>query len=92
MNPIRIHHHAWATGFATARTDRRPQLPLFVNVATLLPVFTPLPPASTVLDRFPGALAVVLRAHGVPDHVIDREWPRPPSGSGRGELPQRRGG
>jgi hypothetical protein len=51
----------------------RPQLALFVNATTLLPVFVPLAPATTVLDRFPGALAVVLRAHGVAQGIIDRE-------------------
>lgn len=51
----------------------RPQLALFVNANTLLPVVTPFAPAATVLDRFPGALAVVLRAHGVPEPIIDRE-------------------
>jgi hypothetical protein len=51
----------------------RPQLALFVNATTLLPVFAPLAPATTVLDRFPRALAVVLRAHGVAQDIIDRE-------------------
>jgi hypothetical protein len=51
----------------------RPQLALFVNATTLLPAFVPLAPAATVLDRFPGALAVVLRAHGVAQGIIDRE-------------------
>jgi hypothetical protein len=51
----------------------RPQLALFVNATTLLPVFVPLAPATTVLDRLPGALAVVLRAHGVAESIIDRE-------------------
>jgi hypothetical protein len=32
-----------------------------------------LAPATTVLDRFPGAVAVVLRAHGVAQGIIDRE-------------------
>ena len=30
-------------------------------------------PAACVLERFPGALAVILRAHGIVDHLIDRE-------------------
>jgi hypothetical protein len=51
----------------------RPQVALFVNATTLLPVPTPFAPAATVLDRFPDALAVVLQAHGVPGPVIDRE-------------------
>lgn len=51
----------------------RPQLALFVNAATLLPAFMPLAPATTVLERFPGALAVVLRAHGVAEGIIEHE-------------------
>jgi hypothetical protein len=51
----------------------RPQLALLVNATTLLPVFMPLAPAATVLKRFPSALAAILRAHGVAEHIIDRE-------------------
>ena len=51
----------------------RPQLALFVNANTLLPVFMPLAPAATVLERFPGTLAVGLHAHGIAQHIIDRE-------------------
>jgi hypothetical protein len=40
---------------------------------TLLPVFMPLAPAATVLERFPDTLAVDLRAHGIADRIIDRE-------------------
>jgi hypothetical protein len=43
----------------------RPQLALFVNATTLLPVFMPLAPAATVVERFPGAPAVALHAHGI---------------------------
>ena len=51
----------------------RPQLALFVNATTLLPVFMPLAPAATVLERFPHTLAAILRAHGIADHIIARE-------------------
>lgn len=51
----------------------RPQTALFVNEATLLPVFVPLAPARTVLSRFPHALAEVLGGHGVPDNWIEQE-------------------
>ena len=51
----------------------RPQVALFVNATTLLPVFMPLAPAATVLQRFPDTLAVTLRAHGIAEHIIDRE-------------------
>lgn len=51
----------------------RPQLALFVNETTLLPVLMPLAPAATVCERFPGALAIVLGAHGVNDPFIAHE-------------------
>lgn len=51
----------------------RPQVALFVSKPTLLPVFVPLAPASTVLRRFPSALKDVLGAHGVAKPLIDRE-------------------
>lgn len=51
----------------------RPQLALFVNATTLLPVFMPMAPAATVLQRFPHTLAGILRAHGIADHIIARE-------------------
>ena len=44
----------------------RPQVALFVNDRTLLPVLTPLAPAATLLARFPDALGHVLAAHHVP--------------------------
>ena len=51
----------------------RPQVGLFVNATTLLPLFMPLAPAATVLQRFPDTLAVILRAHGIAEHIIDHE-------------------
>jgi hypothetical protein len=51
----------------------RPQLALFVNEATLLPVFMPLAPAAKVLDRLPAALEEVLLAHGLDAWFIDSE-------------------
>ncbi len=51
----------------------KPQAVLFVSESTLLPVFVPLAPASTVLRRFPAELEAVLRRHGVPDAFIDAE-------------------
>ena len=49
------------------------QLPLLVNTTTLLPVFMPFAPAAPVLTRFPDALATVLRAHSIAEHIVDRE-------------------
>jgi hypothetical protein len=51
----------------------KPQVALFVNEPTLLPVLMPLAPAATLLARFPQQLAAVLAAHGTPDAVIAEE-------------------
>jgi hypothetical protein len=51
----------------------KPQVVLLVNERTLLPVMMPLAPAATLLDRFPGALAEVLAAHGAPESFISVE-------------------
>jgi hypothetical protein len=51
----------------------RPQVALFVNEHTLLPVLMPLAPATTLLDRFPGALLQVLLAHDVDRDFVAAE-------------------
>jgi hypothetical protein len=51
----------------------KPQVVLFVNETTLLPVLVPLAPASTVISRLPDAIAEVLEALGIPTTVIDAE-------------------
>lgn len=51
----------------------KPQVALFVNEATLLPVLMPLAPAATLLARFPRQVATVLAAHATPDTVISAE-------------------
>ena len=51
----------------------KPQVALFVNEPTLLPVLMPLAPAATLLARFPEQVAEVLAALGTPDAVIDEE-------------------
>ena len=51
----------------------RPQVALFVSETTLLPVFVPLAPATTVLRRLPAELANVLHRNDVPDAFIDAE-------------------
>lgn len=51
----------------------RPQVALFVNATTLLPVVTTFAPAANVLSRFPDALAAVLVALGVAQPVIEHE-------------------
>ena len=51
----------------------KPQVGLFVNESTLLPVLLPFAPAATVIDRFPKALATVLRRHGIGEPFIEAE-------------------
>jgi hypothetical protein len=51
----------------------RPQVALFVNQTTLLPVFMPLAPARTVADRLPTQLAEVLSAMGIDPAFIAEE-------------------
>ncbi|MFZ0044432.1 MAG: hypothetical protein WAL16_01250 [Streptosporangiaceae bacterium] len=58
--------------YATA-VFSHPQVALFVNEPTLLPVLLPLAPAATLLARFPQQAAAVLAARGTPQAVIDSE-------------------
>lgn len=51
----------------------RPNVALFVNDRTLLPVLTPIAPAASLLDRFPSAVGQVLRAHQMPEQRIEEE-------------------
>ena len=51
----------------------RPQVALFVSETTLLPVFVPLAPASSVMRRLPPELADVLRRQEVPGAFINTE-------------------
>jgi hypothetical protein len=51
----------------------KPQLALFVDERTLLPVVVPLAPAATVIARFPESVAAVLAALGTPQSFIDAE-------------------
>lgn len=51
----------------------RPQVALFVNQTTLLPVFLPLAPTRTVADRLPAQVAEVLRAIGIDPAFIANE-------------------
>ncbi len=44
-----------------------------MNERTLLPVFVPLAPASSLMERFPGQLALVLRALNMRRTVISEE-------------------
>jgi hypothetical protein len=51
----------------------KPQLALFVNERTLLPVFVPLAPARTVAVRFPPCLEAVLNALGTDPRFVAAE-------------------
>jgi hypothetical protein len=51
----------------------KPQVALFVDESTLLPVLMPFAPAATVIDRFPGAVMTMLRAHNVSYSFIEHE-------------------
>ena len=51
----------------------KPHVALFVNESTLLPVLMPFAPAATIIDRFPTAVAPVLRAHCLSDSFIEHE-------------------
>jgi len=51
----------------------RPQVALFVNETTLLPVLVHLAPARTVFPRFAESLAAVLGELGVPHPLVARE-------------------
>jgi len=58
--------------FATALLWR-PQVALLVNERTLLPLFVPLAPAASLLDRVPLAIESILRRHGVDETFVARE-------------------
>lgn len=51
----------------------RPQVALFVNERTFLPVLVRLAPAMSVLDRFPAAFARIAGAIGVNPILLDAE-------------------
>jgi hypothetical protein len=58
--------------FATA-LFWKPQVALLVNERTYLPLYMPLAPAASLLDRVPDAIASLLRRHGVDDEIIAAE-------------------
>lgn len=51
----------------------RPQIALFVNERTLLPVLTPMAPAGTLLARLPTVIGENLKRHGIAQPIIDSE-------------------
>jgi hypothetical protein len=58
--------------FATA-LFWRPHVALLVNQRTFIPVFMPLAPTATLLDRAPQAIAAVLRRHGAEEAFVASE-------------------
>lgn len=58
--------------FATA-LFWRPQVALFVNQTTFIPVLVELAPSATLLDRVPEAIETVLRHHGVEQEFLSAE-------------------
>jgi hypothetical protein len=53
----------------------RPQVALFVNERTLLPLLLPLAPAASLLERFPDNLRVLLESLGVsPSFIATERW------------------
>jgi hypothetical protein len=51
----------------------RPQVALFVNAVTFLPVLMPLAPTASVLGRFPSELANVMNALGIDPRFVAAE-------------------
>lgn len=51
----------------------KPQVALFVNEVTLLPVLMPFAPANTLLGRFPTVLHANLQAHSAPRDFVEAE-------------------
>lgn len=51
----------------------KPQVVLFVNETTLLPILVPLAPASSAVSRLPDAMAQALQALRIPTAMIDVE-------------------
>jgi hypothetical protein len=51
----------------------KPQVVLFVNAGTLLPMLTPLAPARSLVERFAPGLKELLLAHGVDGTFVSRE-------------------
>jgi hypothetical protein len=51
----------------------KPQVALLVNETTLVPLFMPLAPSATLLQRLPGAMATLLEVHRVPGPLIEGE-------------------
>ena len=70
--PVEEPSTALGNWYATA-VFWKPQVALFVNEATLLPVLMPLAPAKSLTDRFPEHLAAALNALGTDPRFVAAE-------------------
>lgn len=71
-NPVEEPSTTLGNWYATA-LFWKPQVALFVNEATLLPVFVPLAPAKSLAERFPAHLEAVLNALGTDPRFVAAE-------------------
>lgn len=71
-DPIEAPSTALGNWYATA-LFWKPQVALFVNEATLVPVLLPLAPARSLADRFPAQLEAVLNALGADPRFVAAE-------------------
>ncbi len=72
VDPVEEPSTALANWYATG-LFWKPQIALFVNEATLLPVLVPLAPATSLADRFPEQLEAVLSALGTDPRFVAAE-------------------
>ena len=71
--PVTEPTPALGNWYATAIFWKPQQVALLINERTLLPLFMPLAPASSLLSRFPDHLTDLLEAIGVPREVVEAE-------------------
>lgn len=71
-DPVEEPSTALGNWYATA-LFWKPQVALFVNEGTLVPVLLPLAPAKTVAERFPAHLEAVLNALGIDPRFVAAE-------------------
>lgn len=72
VDPVTEPTTALGNWYATA-LFWKPQVALFVNEVTLVPVLMPLAPAKSLADRFPGHLEAVLNALGTDPRFVAAE-------------------
>lgn len=70
--PVEVPSTALGNWYATP-LFWKPQVALFANEATLVPVLVPLAPAKTLVERFPDHLESVLHALGIDPRFVAAE-------------------